>query len=75
MPRGYVVSVAGADRKWQEVARKDDNWGQVDVRFPEIVARHVRVETSNSSPYHPWGIAEFVVWRASPVWLVGRRKA
>ncbi len=75
MPRGYAVSVAGADRSWQEVARKDDNWGQVDVRFPEVAARYLRVETSNSSTYHPWGIAELVVWRSSPVWLVGRQPA
>jgi hypothetical protein len=71
MPRGYAVSVAGADRCWQEVARNDDNWGRVDVRFPEVAARYVRVETSNSSTYQPWGIAEFVVWRSSPQWLGG----
>jgi hypothetical protein len=74
MPRGYAVSVAGADRVWQEVARKDDNWGQVDVRFAETAARYVRVETTNSSTYHPWGIVEFVVWRAAPLWLVGREQ-
>ncbi|HSJ54775.1 MAG TPA: discoidin domain-containing protein, partial [Anaerolineae bacterium] len=74
MPRGYTVSVAGLDRQWQQVARKDDNWGQVDERFAEVSARYVRVETTNSSPYHPWGIAEFVVWRSAPVWLVGRQR-
>ena len=72
MPRGYVVQVSTDGTAWQEVGRKDDNWGQVDVAFPALPARHVRVETTNSSPYHPWGIAEVAIWRSSPVWLVGR---
>jgi hypothetical protein len=72
MPRGYVVQVSTDGTAWQEVGRKDDNWGAVDVEFPALTARYVRVETTNSSPYHPWGIAEFAVWRSSPVWLVGR---
>jgi hypothetical protein len=72
MPRGYVVEVSTDGQTWQEVGRKDDNWGQVDATFAPAMARYVRVETTNSSPYHPWGIAEFIVWRSSPVWLVGR---
>jgi len=54
------------------VGRKDDNWGRIDVEFPAVSARFVRVETTNSSQYHPFGIKEFVVWRSSPQWLRGR---
>jgi len=72
MARGYVVSVSTNGATWEEVGRKDDNWGTVDVSFSPRSARYVRVQTSNSSPYHPWGIAEFVVWRTEPVWIVGR---
>lgn len=71
-PRGYVVQVSTDRQDWQQVGRNDDNWGKADVRFEPIVTRYVRVETTNSSPYHPWGIAEFIVWRSSPVWLHGR---
>ena len=73
MPRGYVIHVSDDGQAWQEVGRKDDNWGKVDVGFASRPARYVRVETTNSSPYHPWGIAEFIVRRSSPVWLVGRQ--
>ena len=72
MPRGYTLQVSTDGAAWQEMGRKDDNWGLVDVEFPAVAARYVRVETTNSSPYQPWGIAEFTVWRSSPVWLVGR---
>jgi hypothetical protein len=71
-PRGYVVQVSTDGQSWQEVGRKDDNWGAVDVEFPAVSARFVRVETNNSSQYHPWGVSEFVVWRSSPQWLRGR---
>jgi hypothetical protein len=72
LPRGYVVQVSPDGQAWQEVGRKDDNWGVLDVSFPSVAAQAVRVETTNSSPYHPWGIAEFIVWRSSPAWLRGR---
>jgi hypothetical protein len=72
LPRGYLVQVSADGEDWQEIGRKDDNWGKLDVSFEPVVARYVRVETTNSSPYHPWGIAEFTVWRSSPTWLVGR---
>jgi len=71
-PRGYVVEVSVDGQTWQEVARNDDNWGRADARFSAVPARHVRVRTTNSSPYHPWGICGLAVWRSSPAWLVGR---
>ncbi len=73
MPRGYIVRTSVDGTTWQEVGRKADNWGRVDVAFPPLAARYVQVETTGSSTSHPWGIVEFVVWRSSPVWLVGRR--
>jgi hypothetical protein len=72
LPRGYVVQVSAEGQEWEEVGRKDDNWAKADVEFQPLVARYVRVETTNTSPYHPWGIAEFAVWRSSPVWIHGR---
>ncbi|MGD8397442.1 MAG: discoidin domain-containing protein [Anaerolineae bacterium] len=73
MPRGYVMRVSSDAQNWQEVGRDDDNWATAEARFSPLTARYIRVETTNSSPYHPWGITEFVVWRASPIWLVGRQ--
>lgn len=70
-PRGYVVRVSNDGQTWQEVGRKDDNWGLVDVSFEPVDATFVRVETTNSSPYHPWGIAELIVWESAPTWLRG----
>ncbi|HSJ58887.1 MAG TPA: discoidin domain-containing protein, partial [Anaerolineae bacterium] len=72
MARGYAVSVSENGTSWQEVARNDDNWGTVGATFAPRPARYVRVDTTNSSTYHPWGIAEFVVLRTEPVWIVGR---
>lgn len=72
LPRGYVVQVSPDGQAWQEVGRVDDNWGKLDVGFPPVAARTIRVEITNSSPYQPWGIAEFIVWRSSPAWLRGR---
>jgi hypothetical protein len=72
-PRGYVVEVSTDGQTWNEVARNDDNWDKADVQFDPVSVRYVRVETTNSSPHQPWGIAEFVVWRSSPTWLVGRQ--
>jgi hypothetical protein len=71
-PRGYVVQVSTDGQTWQEVGRNDDSWGKADVQFGSISARYVRVETTNSSAYEPWGIAELVVWRSSPVWVHGQ---
>jgi len=71
-PRGYVVEVSVDGQTWQEVGRNDDNWGSVDATFSAVPARHVRVQTTNSSPYHPWGISDVAVWRSSPIWLAGR---
>jgi hypothetical protein len=72
-PLGYEVQVSTDGQSWQAVSRKDDNWARVDARFDPVNARHVRVETTKSSTFEPWGISGFVVWRSSPVWLVGRR--
>ncbi|MGD9145519.1 MAG: discoidin domain-containing protein [Anaerolineae bacterium] len=72
-PRGYVMEVSADGQDWQEIGRKADNWHAVDVEFAPLSARYVRVKTTNSSAYQPWGIAEFVVWRTSPTWLVGRQ--
>jgi hypothetical protein len=71
-PRGYRVRVSTDRQKWQEVGRKDDNWGRLDVEFPPATARYLRVETTNSSRYHPWGIANLAVWRSLPQWLRGK---
>jgi hypothetical protein len=74
-PRGYIVAVSPDAESWLEVGRSDDNWDRVDVQFPPTVARHLRVETTNSSDQMPWGIAELAVWRSSPVWLQGHRSS
>ena len=71
-PRGYVVALSVDGQTWQEVSRNDDNWARVDASFSAIAARYVRISTTNSSPYHAWGIREVSIWRASPVWMVGR---
>ena len=71
-PRGYVVQVSTDGQGWQEVARDSDNWGEVEVEFEPVTARYVLVETTKSSDYYPWGIAEFIVWRSSPTWLRGQ---
>jgi hypothetical protein len=71
-PRGYVVEVSVDGQTWQEVARNDDNWGRADACFSAVPARHIRVRTTSSSPYHPWGISGLAVWRSSPTWLVAR---
>jgi hypothetical protein len=73
MPRGYVVRTSLDGTAWQEVGRKDDNWGRVLVDLTPVSARYVRVETTNSSDQQPWGIVEWFIWRSSPVWLVGRQ--
>jgi hypothetical protein len=72
-PRGYVVQVSTDGQSWKEVGRQDDNWEKADVHFGPTSARYVRVETTNSSPYEPWGISEVAVWRSSPVWVHGRK--
>ncbi len=71
-PRGYVITISTDGQNWREVGRKDDNWGTASVEFQPAAARFIHVETTNSSQYHPWGIAEFVVWRSSPLWVRGR---
>lgn len=70
-PRGYVVEISTDGQTWQEVGRNDDNWGKVDAGFSAVPVRHIRVSTTNSSPYHPLGISELAVWRSSPIWMVG----
>jgi hypothetical protein len=72
-PRGYLVRVSTDGQNWQEVSRKDDNWGTLDAEFQPIAVRYIHVETTNSSQYHPWGIAEFAVWRSTPLWVRGRQ--
>ena len=71
-PRGYLLQVSADGQAWQDVGRNDDNWARVDLSFDAVPARYVRVSTTNSSPYHAWGISEVCIWRASVVWLVGR---
>lgn len=71
-PRGYAVQISTDGQTWQEIGRKDDNWGTLDVEFTPAMARYVRVETTHSSKYHPWGVKEFTVWRSAPQWLRGR---
>jgi hypothetical protein len=71
-PRGYVMEVSVDGQTWQEVGRNDDNWGRAEAGFPAVPARYARVTTTNSSPYHPWGICGVGVWRSAPAWLVGR---
>ncbi|MFC2037684.1 discoidin domain-containing protein [Chloroflexota bacterium] len=71
LPRGYVVQVSTDGQSWQEIDRKEDNWKKADSQFSPTVARHIRVETTNSSSYTPWGITQIVVRRSSPTWLRG----
>ena len=71
-PRGYVMQLSTDGQHWQEVGCNEDNWGTVDVKFEPLSARHIRIETTTASAHQRWGIAEFVVWRSSPTWLVGR---
>jgi len=71
-PRGYAIQISSEGQTWQEVGRASDNWTVVDVTFPSTKARYIRVETINSSPYQPWGIADVIVWESTPRWLRGR---
>jgi hypothetical protein len=71
-PRGYVVMVSADGETWQEAGRNDDNWAKADVQFDPVSTRYIRVETTYSSSNQPWGIVEFIVWRTSPTWLIGR---
>jgi len=71
-PRGYFIQISSDGQTWQEVERKPDNWGLVDVSFPPAEARYIRAETTNTSAYHPWGIADVVVVESVPRWLRGR---
>jgi hypothetical protein len=73
-PRGYLVQASADGQNWFEIGRSDDNWGRLDVQSEPVAVRYLRVETTNSSPYHPWGITEFVVWRSSPAWMRGRAR-
>jgi hypothetical protein len=71
-PRGYVVRISSDGHDWQEVARKDDNWQEVDVQFEPARARYVRVETTSHADHQPWGITGVVVWRSDPRWMRGK---
>ncbi len=71
-PRGYIVQISNDSQPWQEVGRVSDNWTAVDVAFPAVKARYIRIETINSSPYQPWGIADVIVWESTPRWVRGR---
>jgi hypothetical protein len=73
LPRGFVVKVSADRDEWHVVGRNDDNWQKVNVRFPAIAARYIRVETTNASLHYPWGVSALTIWRAAPVWLVGRQ--
>jgi hypothetical protein len=70
-PRGYRVEISADAQNWREVGRNDDNWEQVDVQFQPLVARHVRIETTQASESMGWGISEVRIWRTSPTWLRG----
>jgi hypothetical protein len=71
LPRGYVVEISTDGDEWREVGHDYANFKKLDVKFQPAMARYVRVVTTNSSNYYPWGIAEFIVWRSSPTWLRG----
>ncbi|MBN1139482.1 MAG: discoidin domain-containing protein [Anaerolineae bacterium] len=71
-PRGYVIQISTDGQTWQEVARKADNWLTVDVTFPPTEARYIRAETTGTSLYQPWGIADIIVWESEAQWLRGR---
>jgi F5/8 type C domain len=72
-PRGYFVQISADGQAWQEVGRKVDNWTTIDVTFPPAEARYIRAETTSSSLYQPWGIADIIVWESAPRWLRGRK--
>ena len=71
LPRGYIVEISTDGNEWQEVGHDYANFRKLDVKFQPAMARYVRVTTTNSSNYYPWGIAGFAVWRSSPTWLRG----
>ena len=60
--RGYIVKASADGANWREVARDDNNRGDVDVRFAPTKARYVRVELI----LPPWAISE-VAAEAEPV--------
>lgn len=65
-PRGYVVRLSTDGSQWQEVARKDQNNGAVDVTFPARQARYVRIEQTGSAGQWWWSIHEVNVKFGQP---------
>ena len=57
-PRGYIILTSLDGVTWHEVARKASNWRTVDVAIGPRWARHIRIEQTGLSPWHPWTIAE-----------------
>jgi len=60
-PRGYVIMVSVDGVTWEEAARKLVNWRSVDVSIGPRWARHIRIEQTGVSPWHPWAIAEITI--------------
>ena len=60
-PRGYVVRVSADGNSWQEIARRDQNEGELAVSFSPRLARYLRVEQTGRSDRWWWSIHGVVV--------------
>jgi len=66
-PRGFAINVSRDGKSWVEVARQEDNHGDVDVTFPTTRARYVRLDLI----LPPWAISNATVYaQPLPVWKV-----
>lgn len=66
-PRGFAINVSRDGKSWTEIARYEDNHGDVDVTFPATKARYVRLDLI----LPPWAISNVTVnAQALPVWKV-----
>ena len=60
-PRGYVVQLSTDRNVWVEVARAEQNEGNLEVEFSPQPARYVRVEQTAQSDRWWWSVHEVVV--------------
>jgi len=59
VPRGYTIAISTDGQNWREVARKENNFSQLDESFAMPPARYVRIEQIASPQYpRPWMISE-----------------
>lgn len=55
-PYSYIVRVSTDYNQWQEVARKDQNEGALDIDFSLRPVRYIRIEQTGSSDRWWWSI-------------------